>query len=170
MPGGTGVGSIGNLRESAIPSVETAAEVGNDSARVAGGFTLDGKERSGGCKTVPAQPALAPVATAQSTALAHIRESAPREGSPGEVDLSLPSSLPYAKGSPTSEAAAVSMESHAAKQRAQVLATIASFRFCGVTDEEGQICSEIPGSSWRPRRGELAKSSWSWNRAKSGQP
>ena len=44
-------------------------------------------------------------------------------------------SLPFAKGSPTSEAAAVSMESHAARQRAKVRECIAAARYDGLTDE-----------------------------------
>lgn len=61
-------------------------------------------------------------------------------------------SLPYAKGSPTSEAASVSHASHAAAQQARVLAYLQSCRFDGSTDLAGEEALGLDGSSYRPRR------------------
>jgi len=57
----------------------------------------------------------------------------------------------------TTAAAAASMATCAAKQRARVLAAIAG-AVNGLTDDEGQALLEMEGSSCRPRRIELQTS------------
>lgn len=66
-----------------------------------------------------------------------------------------PRSVPYAKGSATSEAAAEAIKPKAGSQRARVYAFILGRGEYGATDEEIQAALGISESSVRPRRGEL---------------
>jgi hypothetical protein len=65
--------------------------------------------------------------------------------------------LPFVKGSETSEAAAKSMKSKAATDREKVFAFLVSMGDHGATDEELQESIPMNPSSERPRRVELVK-------------
>lgn len=83
----------------------------------------------------------------------------PRERGPMEV-VSLPlwmESAPHS-GSKTSRDAAADIREHAHKQRARVLAYLASRGALGATDQEIELDLGMVGNSVRPRRGELLES------------
>ena len=63
--------------------------------------------------------------------------------------------LPFQRHSPTSRAAAKSMEGRAPTLRDQVLEYIRSRGVMGATDQDIQVTLGIPGSTERPRRVEL---------------
>ena len=62
--------------------------------------------------------------------------------------------LPYSNET-TSLEAAESKRPTVAKQRTRVFETIKNSGQAGITDEEGQILTNISGNAWRPRRREL---------------
>lgn len=70
-------------------------------------------------------------------------------------DLFTPLTAPYAPGSASSYEAAKAIEPAAETLRRAVLDWFRLQGDSGGTDEEGQDATGIPGSTWRPRRGEL---------------
>ena len=68
-----------------------------------------------------------------------------------------PPSLPYAKGSETSKAAAEKARPRSGTQRDRIYVHILVSGDHGSTDEEGQEATGISPNAYRPRRGELAE-------------
>ena len=73
-------------------------------------------------------------------------------------DQAAQSKPPAQRHSPTSVAAADSIEPTCAVQRFAVYEAIRTAYSYGLTDEEGTETTGIPASSWRPRRCELVAS------------
>ena len=65
--------------------------------------------------------------------------------------------LPFQRHSATSRAAALAMRPKAGTKRARVLEYIASHGSYGTTDDEGMHDLAMDGSTYRPRRIELAQ-------------